>query len=857
MIQTETPKIVKKKLFSPVWLLPAIALLLGVWLIIKSVHDAGVEITIHFPNATGIEIGKTLVKYQGVNVGKVTDIAIDKGLKGVQVTVNMNYRGAPFLNDNTQFWLVSPKASITKIEGLDTLFSGNYIAIKPGDGDKRLTFNASLEAPPTMPASEGMLLKLTADDLGSLDIGSHVFYRQIPVGNVVSFRLENQNQVSISLFIKKQYAYLIKQNTRFWNISGVKLDASLSGVKLETGSLASLIAGGITFNSPTLAKQAKSGDTFILFDSKDDALDGASFSLVTNNADGIPITANIMYRGVKVGRLVSRELTEQQVRLSAELSSKYSSLLTANTQFWIEGADLSLSGVKNAQRLLTGSVIQLLPGAGKAKNVYPLQTKAPDLASDKKVSIKLIAPSNFGLSLGSVIKYKGIEIGNISQLQLSPTLDHVDFTAEINPEFSPLLNDSSYFVPQAAVEVNASLDNVSIKTNDLKSSITGSLNLVTRVNAAEKHAETYTIFASNAAAEKATAALNSVQVSLRSANAANLQVGSPVYYKKMHIGQVDDINWLAGSDSFAINLSINKSYASLISRRSVFWQNNAAQIKAGLSGVDIKVTPLKGALKGSVSLGLLSHTPETKSELLYDDEVMAVNQAKPIKLTLAATSRITDNAAIKYLGFKIGEIRKISLDADLKNITASAYLYGQYSAPFMRNDSHYSLVDAQLSLAGIKAPETLLTGAYINASSGKSTTQKTQFTVSNNNASALVPEHAVIISLIKSELGSITVGTKLFFRGINIGQVDSYQLSKNGDEVIIKAHITSKYLPFVNTSSRFAERSGIKIDAGIFSGVQVDTGSIENILVGGIAVTSEAKTDKANAIKNGDQFILN
>lgn len=152
MTQIESPKIVKKKLFSPIWLLPIVALILGAWLGVKSIKESGIEILIHFPSAAGIDIGKTLVKYQGLSVGKVTDIGIDDDLKGVNVKVVMDYRADPFLNKNTLFWLVKPKASITGVEGLDTLFSGNYIAIQPGDGRSATEFEAQREAPAILPA---------------------------------------------------------------------------------------------------------------------------------------------------------------------------------------------------------------------------------------------------------------------------------------------------------------------------------------------------------------------------------------------------------------------------------------------------------------------------------------------------------------------------------------------------------------------------------------------------------------------------------------------------------------------------------------------------------------------------------
>ncbi|MCD8476157.1 MAG: MlaD family protein [Shewanella fodinae] len=109
-------------------------------------------------------MGKTLVRYQGLNVGKVVDVSIDDELKGVNVDLLMDYRAEPLLRANSKFWLVTPKASITGVEGLDALFSGNYIGLLPGDGDFRDHFEAEQEAPPVLPGSDGLVIELSAEN---------------------------------------------------------------------------------------------------------------------------------------------------------------------------------------------------------------------------------------------------------------------------------------------------------------------------------------------------------------------------------------------------------------------------------------------------------------------------------------------------------------------------------------------------------------------------------------------------------------------------------------------------------------------------------------------------------------------
>ncbi|WP_259397399.1 PqiB family protein, partial [Shewanella sp. SG41-4] len=381
MTQIESPKIVKKKLFSPIWLLPVVALILGAWLGVKSIKESGIEILIHFPSATGIDIGKTLVKYQGLTVGKVTDIGIDDDLKGVNVKVVMDYRADPFLNKNTLFWLVKPKASITGVEGLDTLFSGNYIALQPGDGRSATVFEAQREAPAILPGSEGLMIELKSPKLGSIDVGSPVFYRQAPVGSIISYRLDGNKQIIISAFVQEQYAHLVSKDSHFWNVSGLKIDASLAGIKVSTESIASILAGGISFDTGSYTEKAQNGDVYNLYEDELTAIGGVHFSLTAPGSDEVNEGTAITYRGIVIGEIEKVTLTDTGVQFIARVEHHYKGLVTSDSQFWISGAELSLKGVKNVSRLVTGSVINVLPGSQTTEESmqFELASHAPDL----------------------------------------------------------------------------------------------------------------------------------------------------------------------------------------------------------------------------------------------------------------------------------------------------------------------------------------------------------------------------------------------------------------------------------------------------------------------------------------------
>lgn len=874
MTQIESPKVVKKKLFSPIWLLPIVALVLGAWLGIKSIKESGIEINIHFPSAAGIDIGKTLVKYQGLAVGKVTDVSIDEDLNGVNVKVIMDYRADPFLNKNTQFWLVKPKASITGVEGLETLFSGNYIAIQPGDGKSRTNFEAQREAPAITPGSEGMVIELHTDKLGSIDVGSSIFYRQIPVGSIVGYRLSGSSNVIISAFIQEQYSHLVHSDSRFWNASGLSIDASLSGVKINTESLASILAGGISFNTGSETTQAENGDVFSLFEDEEHANGGLVFNLHLQNAEDISENASLVYRGVTVGKVEKLALTDTGVTLQAAIELQYRSLLAADSRFWIAGADISFAGVKNLSRLVTGNVINILPGTSSAAipSSYPLETQAPDLLKQQKLLINLTSDSHTGMSIGAQVRYKQLPIGKIISTQLTEDFSAVKYQAEIYPEFKSLITQGSFFVSEQAIKLDASLDGVKFETRDLTTLLEGAITLVpSRTKETVKSGSSFTIYNSIDSAQQLFAEQQKVNLIVISQDGAGLSEGAPIYYKKMPIGHITKIEWQAKEDLFALHLSIEQQFKQLLQPKTVFWRNDAVTVNASLAGVQIDVAPLAGAIKGSISLGFIddelfksvdTKTLSTQAKIvfnnqLFDNQHLALTQAKPIAIVLPANAKIEPNSPIRFRGHQIGEVKQVKLAKDLSQQHATAYLYGEYAKHFSKQDSEYFVVDAQISLAGIKNVDTLITGAYIGVLPGASNNTSDQFEAKMAvRYDANRPKDAVSFTLIDNQLGSIKVGTPLFFRGIAIGQIDAYELSSTGQQVTMFAHIRQEYAHLVNTSSQFWDASGIKLEVGIFSGAQIETGSLETLLSGGISVATKDITTDANKISPSTEFLL-
>lgn len=242
---------------SPVWLIPLAALLVGVWLLFQYWQQRGEVISVHFPSAEGIVAGSTEVRYKAVTVGKVKQVTLDDELNPL-VTLSLGKSISEKLDCSAQFWVVKPRVRGAQISGLGTIFSGTYVGMIPDRPDDQLTDEGSMfcyegleTAPVARPGRPGREFTLTTDTLGSLDIGSPLFYKQLEVGEVIRYKLSDQSgQIELGIFIDQPYYQFINRNTRFWNASGAEFKVNSTGAEFRMESLTSLIIGGIAFDSP-------------------------------------------------------------------------------------------------------------------------------------------------------------------------------------------------------------------------------------------------------------------------------------------------------------------------------------------------------------------------------------------------------------------------------------------------------------------------------------------------------------------------------------------------------------------------------------------------------------------------------
>jgi len=317
-MEVSTPEVSKQSGPSIVWLIPLLTVLVGGWLIIKTVSEQGPEVTISFKTAEGIEAGKTRIKYKNVDIGVVEYIQFAEDFSHVIVTASFNQGTESFFRRNTRFWVVKPQLSIRGATGLDTLISGAYIEIEPGKGAEQLHF-VGLEKQPVVTADEtGKKVVLITENLHSIDTGSPIYYQGLLAGEVLGYELGNDRQsIYIYAFIREPYDSLIKGNTRFWNVSGMDISLGADGLNVRTESLQSIVLGGIAFETPATLEQVTTDVENLIFTLYDDysSIQERAFTkkvkfmmFFEGSVRGLNVGAPVDFNGIKVGSVLDIRL---------------------------------------------------------------------------------------------------------------------------------------------------------------------------------------------------------------------------------------------------------------------------------------------------------------------------------------------------------------------------------------------------------------------------------------------------------------------------------------------------------------------------------------------------------------------
>ncbi len=317
--------VVRRRRLSWIWLIPVASVLIGGGLLWTTLARRGPLIQITFDSAEGLQAGQSQVKFKDVQMGTVEGFDLTPDRKWVVMSVRMTAKAEALVTEGAQFWIAKPRVYAGDITGLNTILSGSYVAMQPGEAGApaQRSFNGLSDPPALLPDAPGRPFRLTASRLGAIKLGTPVFFHDLEVGRVTGWDLGDMaDNVTLHIFVSAPYDGWVHRDSRFWNSSGVQVRLGPEGIQLQVDSLKAAVLGGITFDTPAhrddpkawQAEASAAGESFPLY-SRQDVAEGATApnravlaSYFTGSVGGLGVGAHVTLQGITIGDVTSVDL---------------------------------------------------------------------------------------------------------------------------------------------------------------------------------------------------------------------------------------------------------------------------------------------------------------------------------------------------------------------------------------------------------------------------------------------------------------------------------------------------------------------------------------------------------------------
>ncbi len=209
------------------------------------------RLTLHLHSAKSIN-GHTKIRYHGIEIGHIIAVSFNADFDQVTARAVVRKDAKKLLRKDTVLYMVTPKVTLAGIRNLDTVLGGAYISLRPGKGTPADEFTVLAEIPGESGTPAGLHIILESPTRGSLGSGSPIYYRRVPVGSITGYRLSpTGRQVWLQANILPEYAFIVHQGTKFWNVSGIEVEGGIfSGMSIKTESMEAMIRGGVALATP-------------------------------------------------------------------------------------------------------------------------------------------------------------------------------------------------------------------------------------------------------------------------------------------------------------------------------------------------------------------------------------------------------------------------------------------------------------------------------------------------------------------------------------------------------------------------------------------------------------------------------
>lgn len=697
-----TAKTQKAKRISFVWLLPLAIFGVLCWIAYDTYANKGTSITIVFKNGEGLKEGVTPLEYKGLQLGKVTKIEIGDDLKSVKATILLQKEAAKFItNGNSRFWIQKPTVSLTKISGLNTLFSGYKIELSPITTDVKALEGAQLktsfvgfdEKPSEGLEKDGYYISLLGTDKNNVEVGTPLFYNNYQIGEIVSKELLD-GKTLLSALIYEKHKSLVNKSSKFIMNHALKVNFGAGGLSVEVGNLYAAIVGGITVVTENKnAAMAQRGEQYQIYEEKDEATDRIKIAIKFLNADGIGVDTPIIYKGITVGKIVNMELRKNAILSEAFVYDKYKYLLTTNTRFFVAKPDIGIGGIKNLDAIVKGNYVSFNYESGKFANTFDAIEYQAGQDNLRSVELTLYADELGSIGRNAKIYFKNIAVGHVVDYGLSEDFGKVKIKAAIDEKYKKLINDTTLFYDLGSKLVEIKNLNLNINYNGAEPLLNGGIALVDINSSAGLSKKSFKLYSSYKDVERIKrVSANGFAIKAFFNNGFNIQKDMPLIYKNREIGFIKDIGF--AENQSPVEIFIYEEYKKYITPKSRFYKKAAVNIQANLSGLIFEVENFSSLLFGSLQLSNDSNAACKKYEIFASEEDMRNQTSYAGKIYKVASKRAPSagvDSPVYYKNVQIGKISRVDLNGDGSEVVMECLIYDKYAKLIRKNSKFYDI----------------------------------------------------------------------------------------------------------------------------------------------------------------------
>ncbi len=580
----------------------------------------GIPIQIELPHNNEVSTNGAPIVYKGIEIGQITDVQLSLDRTKILAYASIQPGFADTLKTGTRFLIEEAEVSLSGVENIANLVTGNFLTLVPGVGEKSREFIAIKKSDLALEASGAMALTFYSEDSFGLELGSKLLYRGIKVGSITSISLL-QNKVKMAALIDNQYTYLIKSKNRFFINNIAKAEITDSGLSVSVPSAKQLLTNSISFTSQGNNKPLAQYQLFAsqsLAEIAEFNLSGSyNITLFSKTLPSVSKGAPLLYRNLQVGKVFDFKLTNSGVLLHLKLNNQYKHLLNENTVFWnrsgielsanLKGINITAAPVKT---LIQGGIaFDSLPGVENKHKQYWTLYGSYDNAIKFGRLITLITQHANGISKGMELKYQGVPVGEVVEVNPIFKNENVNINARIFPKFvgSIALNNTLFSLVQPEIELSG-IENIDTLLNKY-------INVEPSGN---KRQLTFKL-------QNQSRQIKGKEFQLQSERRNSIQVGTPILYRDMEVGKVTSVTLGDLADRIITTISIDTNFEHLVRQSTVFWNTSGIDISIGLTGAKIKTGTVDTIIRGGIAFATADSNP--LSTLAKENTAFFLNEA--------------------------------------------------------------------------------------------------------------------------------------------------------------------------------------------------------------------------------------